>query len=315
MFLGRRGLPGCLTVCLGLAGLAAPRLAAPAESFDILSFKVPQGWTLQRQGSGDRVMLNQSDGKSFCIVTVFSGEPSTQDAKADFVADWKRLIVAMSPNMPDPKPVAHRLGSGLDSLGARARLQVSGSAVHARLLVVQAGAKHVPILFVSTSSEALEGQPAMDEFLNSLAVQDTGPAAASAAPPGQILLSELAGEWSQSATSTHSYYSTSTGGYVGSSVLAYGVNYVLKPDLTYTSHFQGYNNGRVIQQDYAGTYRFEDNKLVLQENKTMDPKRYHIIDWERAGGQVTKFRILSDSYPPEPGNINAYAEVWVRKTK
>jgi hypothetical protein len=315
MPLGRTSRFRSLTVFLGLVSLAAPRPAASAESFDIVSFEVPQGWTLQRQDTGDRVMLKRTEEDKFCLVTMFSSAPSTQDAQADYAAEWKRIVVAMSPNMPPPKPVPHRLASGLDSLGARAKLQVSGTPVHARLLVVAAGAKHVPILFLATSREVLDGyQQPVDQFLNSLAVQGGAPQAGSS-PPGQILLSELAGTWGVNDSDTTTYVSASTGQYAGSSTVSTRETYVLKPDLTYTSHFSGYTDGRTVQEEDAGTYGFENNLLVLQSNCGKAPKRYKIIDWKRESDRVVKIRLLDDSYPATESNINLYAENWIRAPK
>jgi hypothetical protein len=78
-------------LCLVLGLLPRP-VSAQQETFDILSFLPPPGWTLDKSRSGVRVYTTHGSDKWPCTLGIYESRAGSGDPGADFVADWKDIM-------------------------------------------------------------------------------------------------------------------------------------------------------------------------------------------------------------------------------
>ncbi len=81
--------------------------AQKLETFDIISFKTPQGW--QKQASQNAIQIGVDDNATggTCLITVFKPLPGSSDPKANFKAAWETIVketvnVSGKPQMQPP---------------------------------------------------------------------------------------------------------------------------------------------------------------------------------------------------------------------
>jgi hypothetical protein len=81
--------------------------AQKAETFDIISFKTPQGW--QKEASQNAVQLGIEDKESggTCLITMLKPLPGSNDSKVNFESAWETIVketvtVSGKPQMQSP---------------------------------------------------------------------------------------------------------------------------------------------------------------------------------------------------------------------
>jgi hypothetical protein len=88
---------------LVVAALLVPALArAQSQTFDLITYTPPKGWTLDTIKTG-RVYthVDQAAG-TYCRVSLYTSVPTLGNARADFDAEWKDLVAAFYPGIRAP---------------------------------------------------------------------------------------------------------------------------------------------------------------------------------------------------------------------
>src|SRR5207247_1979089 len=122
-----------------------------------------------------------------------------------------------------------------------------------------------------------EQEAALDQLLRSLRIPG-------GAPPAKPLatMAQLGRNWSTTSSSVTNYVNSYTGAHAGTSIIAYGIYYTMKPDGTFSHIFSGINNSARIKEKSKGTYKLEGDLLLFKESN----------------GRVTKNRFLGIDTPP-----------------
>lgn len=166
--------------------LAAAAQAGP-QTWDLATFE-PPSWESAR--SNDVLGFTQVDqaAGTFCQLQISDSQPSTGDAKADFLAEWKELVAAGRETERTPSPTAGRTPSGLSYLEGGAGVAQEGHRFYFQLFTFAAGARRMSVQVSSGDAQGEAGCRArLAPFFASLRVKGAPatPAAAVAAPaPG-----------------------------------------------------------------------------------------------------------------------------------
>ncbi len=72
--------------------LSGSGLAQTSETFDIATFRIPNGWT--KQVGADTLQISTEDkaAGTFCVITVYRSIPAANDSKANFNLAWKAIL-------------------------------------------------------------------------------------------------------------------------------------------------------------------------------------------------------------------------------
>ena len=81
-----------VTSTLVLALLAATAEAAPARSFDLVSYSVPLG-DLPAGRAGEVVTISRVRDNTYCLVGIYASTPASASLEASFAAEWTAVIL------------------------------------------------------------------------------------------------------------------------------------------------------------------------------------------------------------------------------
>lgn len=139
--------------------------AQKIETFDIISFKTPQGW--QKEVNKNAVQFGAEDKATggSCLITMFKPLPGSNDPKVNFESAWETIVketvtVAGKPQMQSPQTEnGWTAESGLSQYKA-------GGAKGLVLLVTLTGQSKMVNILILTDSEKF--QQGIAEFLESV---------------------------------------------------------------------------------------------------------------------------------------------------
>lgn len=321
-------------VALSLITLLLAAIPGWAEegSYKGFFFSTPSGWTSGEQEG--RFLLAPTDmTEETAVVVVLSGAEKLAGKQFN---DWFRAKMASDLN-PQLKilqsgEIQSNTAGELRLLTTGRTVQDAGGGVRLQMYHGVSDGKQAGLAMVVTASEGainkyMEGIQALFASLRFSRAPNPGasPAsspqagggeqpAAAAASKTRIAVSDVVGSWSHSTTSYATYVSSSTGSYAGSSIISYGQGYEFAADGTYQYSFTGMHNGRSVREKDSGTWRFEGGNLAIR-SRERDPKTYQIIEYQTAPDGTTFMTLLDVYYPPSQGNIDLYAEKFVRPPK
>ena len=153
----------CLVFCSLFFAVGAS--AQKLETFDIVSFKTPQGW--QKQASQNAVQLGVDGGAAggTCLITMFKALPGNSDAKVNFKAAWQTIVketvnVSGNPQMQPPLSKNGWIGQS----GA-APYQAGGKRGFVVLVTLSGQNKMVNVLILTDTDKF---EKAIDGFVDSI---------------------------------------------------------------------------------------------------------------------------------------------------
>jgi len=139
--------------------------AQKPEKFDIISFKIPNGW--QKQVSPNAVQLGVEDAAAggMCLITMFKPLPGSSDAKVNFESAWETIVketvsVSGKPQMQTPMSE-----NGWTAESGLAQYESDGRKGVVLLVTLSGQNKMVNILILTNTDKF---QPAINEFLESV---------------------------------------------------------------------------------------------------------------------------------------------------
>lgn len=151
-----------LVVILALSTTLA--LAQAVESFDIISFKTPQGW--QKQVGPSSVQIGTESVKGgMCLITMFKPIAAGSDPKGNFDASWQTIVKETFAvvSKPEMQPTASENGWIVESGFAQYENDGKKGIV---LLVSASGNEKLANVLIITNTD--EFQQTITEFLGSI---------------------------------------------------------------------------------------------------------------------------------------------------
>lgn len=258
---------------LGLSCVAVVSELRAQTRFDIVTYVAPTGWEADKDANSIR--FTKASGGDYCVISLTRSADSLGEATKDFDILWKAMVV------DELNAGEIQRGKAGDKDGWRAELGIApfekGEIKGAAFLTTFTGNGKVIAVLALTNGEQF--QTDIETFVNNvklppIAAQKTTPAAAVAAPSGDV--TKLIGRWQRSSSSSPSYAdpaSWGTSGYTKS-------RYEFKPDGTYIyterSFRYSYQNIIVVMEN--GRYSLNGDTL------TISPSKSTITAYRKAGG-------------------------------
>jgi hypothetical protein len=242
---------------------------------------------------------------------VYASTPAGPSLEASFTAEWARVALQTLDAVATPRPVISQVGSLRVAVGA-ASSTAQGQPIVGLLLVVDAGARVVPILILSPSFGSLEPyRVEVDTILGTLSIEGQ------ASPPlRRVSIADLAGAWGRHDGINTRLVDRGTGAYAGTDSIHFTEQWEIGAGGTIALDFYGIQNGRQIAEQSSGTVTLTpDGILVI---RTTNEQRYVLRGWEEAPDMtvMTLNGPWYDAVPPEilsnPAQGTNLDQQWVR---
>ena len=286
---------------------------ADVRTLDVATFTVPPGWHVETRGSGDAqaIVVSKASADTYCMAVVYASTPAGTSLEASFVSEWTRVALQTLDAVVTPRPVISQVGSLRVAVGAAASTN-QGQPIVGLLLVVDAGARVVPILILSPSFGSLEPFRAeVDTILGTLSVHgQTSP------PRGQVSLADLVGAWGRNDGINTRYVDRATGAYAGTDSIHFTEQWEIGAGGTITLDFYGIHDGRRIAEKSTGTVALSSDGILAI--RMTNEQRYVLRGWQDAPDMtvMTLNGPWYDSIPPEivsnPAQGANLDQRWVR---
>lgn len=171
--------------------------AAAAESFDVLRFEPPAGFSVAR--GGDHLVYTRTDeaAGTFCQLAVYASRKVAQANEREFAVEWKDVAMQGSAG-PTPRATAGTTRGGVRFLRGEATVTLANMTYRSRLTMLQ-GPQWVLSVLTNASNDAALAQctPAATALLDSMTLAGTGAtpvanaATPKAAPAGPLQTSDV----------------------------------------------------------------------------------------------------------------------------
>lgn len=270
-----------------LTAISIQKAIAQLDSFDIIKYKAPDGWTKnESNGVLTWSIANQQTG-GFCIIAVYAASQSSGDAAKDFENEWNRVIASNFTTNGLPQTQTKEAGGWKILTGAQ-QVQKDTFSLFA-VLTVYSG--HGKLLSVVTNLNDKTYAPTVDAFLASIRENKSAIAknnssssnnatANAGTPPTQARGEGVVGTWSTSGAVLANYV-TSSGAYAGDASTMTNESYEFKPDGSYLYKFFSYINRVMYYCEIVGSYTVSGDQLTITEKKRKGGNPPHIGDESR----------------------------------
>lgn len=311
-----------LAVAMTVVVYSGAQAPAPVSSHRGLSFSLPPRWTSSIQ-QGHLIAVPAAPSSDGPVVVGFFGAEKLTGS----FDDWFRAKLASDLGTTQrvvQAAAATRSKSGaLDvlSTGRTVQDQRDGSArTFLQIYYGVSDGRQAGLAMVTTGSEAALKlhMPQVQAIFQSMRFEASPPQPAPGAAGGpagatkaNLTMADVAGQWGHS-SSSYTDYVNSSGSRTGSSTIAWGAGYTLKPDGTFEYIFTGMVDSRYIKETDTGTWGFERGNLVIR-SKTRPAKEFYILAYQTAPDGVVFMTVLNVYYPRTKENIDMWAEKWVKR--
>ncbi|MDB4956272.1 MAG: hypothetical protein JWO36_3841 [Myxococcales bacterium] len=248
---------------------ASPPVVAGKGSFDLV-YQWPAGFTEER--TPDLIKLTKHEqvqaGTDFYGTRDYTylilPTVTTQGSMlGEFQAQWTALVRGSFPaDATVPNPRRRRLQSGFtcffDGANEKAR---NGGDLDIVLYLIFASDRYVPVLAIHSGDTKWEFEQQLAPAFNAMTIRGASPNRASL-----NTAADLVGEWSTSDASYGSYVNSS-GGYVGDASIGTASYFTFRANGTFDSTFIGITSSRRLKEQGAGTWKVDDEMLVLNDKK------------------------------------------------
>ena len=259
---------------------------AQKQTFDIVSYTPPKGWT-EKQGDGN-ISYSKIDGGSWAQIASYQHRNSEGDIQTDFDKEWNELVAA-NKTISSSEKTQPQTAEGWTVMSGSGVWQYNGANVASVLTVYSNNSVCVSVLCNATA------QPYLKEYqtlLGSLyldaasvtvtpATENTDPTAAGANTSMNTGNTSITGLWIAYRGEEAGYmngFRMTTGGY-------FRKEYLLKEDGTYI--FRVKNWSAHMENIYfvyeTGTYTVNGNQL------TITPKQGKAGWWKKEGSRTDKW--------------------------
>ena len=265
-----------------ISALSASAHAQATDTFDIATFKAPAGWTQKTHEGGILFSIGDKPTNKYAVILLYKSDSGLADAKANFDADWKRLVVDTLELQSTAKmePLAQTNGWAVLTGSGTFQNEMGTSAV---ILSTYSGfGKKFSVAALFNSPDYA---PAIDAFASSIVLSKPFADAptATTAPPAEIL-----GTWGSNVGASMTYGDPVAAGMAGYTKSQYTLN----ADGTYVFNSKTFRMGydKIILVRESGTYQINGSNLTIKPQKSV------IQAWSKLNG-VDKFGRLLSTQP------------------
>lgn len=259
-----------LAVVFGLFALAAlaQNESGRVQSVGDVAFAVPDGWGYT--GGADFGALVFKQDTRFWLTSVYTSMPSTGNPDEDFKAAWRRVVLPLGGFKGVPGYNPYNISKPLGYPGKY--YDDYNPTVYVRLYALETGKRCIPVVFISGNRQMLDSM----SHIEGAVIGNVRMAPDKAAPLRQsIRIADLVGQWKEGLAFSTSYYSRSTGQYVGSDVTAYGADYNIASNGSYSYKMSGLMNNRPVSDNDTGAIELSGEFLTL--NGKLYHNRYRFL--------------------------------------
>src|SRR5215470_11677222 len=145
-----------LVLVFAVLAFAAGAAAAPT-TFDIATYTPPSGWEA-KAGSDAVIYVKGAAGGSACLVSVLKSHDAVAPSFAgEYAPSWKTVLGLMGATVvPAPSKLAHAKSGDVSFASGSALTTLNGKPVVVMMFLLDAGAKVMPVVAVTSTKEALE---------------------------------------------------------------------------------------------------------------------------------------------------------------
>jgi hypothetical protein len=286
---------------------------ADVRTLEMATFSVPPGWHVEDRGTGEarHIVVSKATAGTYCMAIVYGSGPAGNSLEASFASEWARIALATLDPVATPRPVITQVGSLRVAVGAAASTN-QGQPIVGLLIVVDAGARVVPLLILAPSFGSLEPYRAeVDTILGTLSIRGQ-----SSPPLRPLSIADLAGAWGRNDGINTRYVDRSTGAYAGTDSIHFTEQWEIGAGGTIALDFYGIHNGRRIAEQSNGTVTLSSDGIL--DIRMTNQQRYVLRGWEEAPDMtvMTLNGPWYDSIPPEilsnPAQGANLDQRWVR---
>ena len=139
--------------------------AQKTETFDIISFKAPNGW--QKEVGKNAVQLGIDDAASggTCLITMFKPLPGSGDSKVNFESAWESIVKEMVSVSGEPQMQPPMSENGWTAESGLAQYEADGRKGIVLLVTISGQDKMINILILTNTDKY---QPEIGAFLESV---------------------------------------------------------------------------------------------------------------------------------------------------
>ncbi|HEX3101054.1 MAG TPA: hypothetical protein VHQ01_04655 [Pyrinomonadaceae bacterium] len=320
---------------LAVIALFTPqKIFCQTESLDIIQYTPPKGWTKTLK---DGVIVYSDGNKStngLCILTVYPSIPTAGSPQKDFANQWNELVVKPFKAEANPKTDA-QTQDGWTSVTGAARVESDGVKLAVLMTVITGYGRSASVLSLLNDQTYV---PQIDVFMTSIKM-DKDKAAANTkqqspmptAPVAgknsdyldfdpfpdkprfqpqkpllgrlrkTITMADLVGKWELGGASVTSYFNSSSGNYSSTDTSFYRDDYVIHPDGSYESKFQGRASNQTIRESDSGTIILDGGLIIIKSKKNPAKRNQFVAFMVQPDGAA----ILSLLYIGDGAQYNA----------
>jgi len=244
---------------------------AQNDSFDIIKYKAPDGWTKNEANGVLTFSVTNEQTGGFCIIATYAAATSSGDAAKDFDGEWNRLVASTFQTNGSPKTQTKTTGGWKIVTGAQQVKKDSFSLF--AVLTVYSG--HGKMLSVVTNLNDKSYAATVDVFLAS--IRENKNAMAKTSPAGNTSNTQatqsmqpggegVVGTWSTRGAILQSYVSPS-GAFLGDASSYQSEDYIFKTDGTFKYRYLGTLNRRLYYSEWEGVYTINGDQLTIIPKK------------------------------------------------
>lgn len=139
------------------------------ETFDMVSYAIPEGWAKEIHNFGVSYSITDKTTGDWCVITVYKSVAGSGNLATDFDSEWNVLVTKAYPNTAKPTPELVTQGGWSVLSGAGNFTWENRPSVI--LLNVISGYGRVASITVTTNSRAYQSEA--EQFLDSIEMQKT----------------------------------------------------------------------------------------------------------------------------------------------
>lgn len=234
------------------------------ESFDIATFKTPNGWKKEVQQNAVQFAAEDEKG-GICLTTLFKSMPGSADPKANFDASWETIVKGLVTVKGEPQMNDSAEENGWTAHSGIAPYESDGNKGVVMLVTLTGNKKIVNILVLTNT---IDFQEAVAGFLASIVLPKVEPPAPKTTQPAAPQTNErLIGRWNRSSSVSPVYAdpaSWGTSGYTKS-------RYEFRADGTYSyterSFSYAYQNILIVKE--SGKYSVNGNQITVSPQRSV----------------------------------------------
>lgn len=143
------------------------KVSAQTQTFDVLTYDIPQGWEqIQNEGGVQVSIMDKATGE-YAVAVITKAIPSTASANDNFTNQWATLIKSTVQVNSEPIMEAPAADNGWDIITGGANYTDSGETGMATLLSATGGGQTVSLVLMTNTKRY---QDALVTFLHSLKI-------------------------------------------------------------------------------------------------------------------------------------------------